>query len=179
MGLTVSTSPAPKPTAAGLVATLALTVAAVFAFDLEAPATQVGPGLAGAFLWLFLGLFFLRVAGQVLVLLRAPTWLPPMPQWNLLPYRFLLPIQIVLLAVMAWVAGDLARGDGVFARPTPAAGDALIWFSYVYVGAMAARYAVRMGKRPAERWFGGTIPIVFHVVLAAYLFTLGTFHASY
>ena len=44
---------------------------------------------------------------------------------------------------------------------------------------MAARYAVRMRRRPGQRWFGGAIPIVFHFVLAAYLYVLGSFHASY
>jgi len=179
MVVTAHTSRTPVATTAALVFTLALTVAAVLAFVTAAPAREVEPSLAGAFLWLFLGLFFLRVAGQVLVVLRAPRWLPPMQQWNLTPYRFLLPVQAVLLAVMAWIGHDLSRGRGVFADPAPAAGRTLLWFSYVYAGGMAARYAVRMARRPAERWFGGAIPIVFHVVLAAFLFTLGTFHASY
>ena len=52
-------------------------------------------------------------------------------------------------------------------------------FAYVYAGSMLARYAVRMSRRPGERWFGGTIPIVFHLVLAAYLYVFGSFHASY
>jgi uncharacterized protein len=42
---------------------------------------------------------------------------------------------------------------------------------------MAVRYAVRMARRPGERWFGGAIPIVFHCVLAAWLFVFGSFHA--
>ena len=46
-------------------------------------------------------------------------------------------------------------------------------------GSMLVRFAVRMGRRPAERWFGGAIPIVFHVVLAAFVFTFGTYDASY
>jgi hypothetical protein len=35
-----------------------------------------------------------------------------------------------------------------------------------------------MRRRPAARWFGGTIPIVFHLVLATYLYALGGFHAN-
>jgi hypothetical protein len=43
---------------------------------------------------------------------------------------------------------------------------------------MLLRYAVTMAVHPERRWLGtGTIPIVFHWVLAAYLFTLGRFHA--
>ena len=53
-----------------------------------------------------------------------------------------------------------------------------IGFSLVYAGSMVVRYAVRMRRRPGERWFGGAIPIVFHVVLAAFVFTYGVFHAS-
>jgi hypothetical protein len=44
---------------------------------------------------------------------------------------------------------------------------------------MAVRYAVRMTRRPEQRWFGGTIPIVFHWVLASVVFVYGSFHASY
>jgi hypothetical protein len=44
---------------------------------------------------------------------------------------------------------------------------------------MAVRYVVRMTRRPEQRWFGGTIPIFFHWVLAAYLFVVGLFHASH
>ena len=58
-------------------------------------------------------------------------------------------------------------------------GEAFLAFSYVYAGVMALRYVVRMTRRPSERWFGGTIPIVFHFVLASYVFVLGSYHASY
>ena len=44
---------------------------------------------------------------------------------------------------------------------------------------MAARYVVRMARRSEQRWFGGTIPIVFHFVLAAYLTVFGAYHVSY
>jgi hypothetical protein len=43
---------------------------------------------------------------------------------------------------------------------------------------MAIRYVVRMRRRPDQRWFGGTIPIVFHFVLASYLYTLGCFYVT-
>ena len=102
-----------------------------------------------------------------------------MGEWNLLPYRFLLPTQIALLVLMAWIGSDLSRGAGVFADPVPASGSALVWLSYVYAGVMAVRYAVRMRRRPDQRWAGGAIPIVFHFVLAAFVFTFGTYHASH
>ena len=48
---------------------------------------------------------------------------------------------------------------------------------FVYWGAMAVRYTLRIATRPDERWLRGTIPIVFHCVLAAFVFVLGVSHA--
>ena len=63
---------APRATEAVLVGTLLLTAGAVVSFRVQAPETEIGSQLAGAYLWLFLGLFFLRVVGQIVVLVRAP-----------------------------------------------------------------------------------------------------------
>ena len=169
----------PRVTEAVLLATLVLTACAVAVFRIRTVASEVDPRFAGMFLWIFLALFLLRVLGQVVVVLRAPRWLPPMEQWNLTPYRLLLPTQILFLAVMGWIARDLTRDAGFLAQPHGVLGFSLIWFSYVYVGAMVIRYAVRMGRRPEQRWSGGAIPIVFHFVLAAFVHTLGSYHASY
>ncbi len=168
----------PSQTKAALLATLAVTAAGVAEFLRRASDADVSGSTAGVFLVGFSLLFFVRVAGQVVVLVRAPAWLPPMRQWNLLPYRILLPIQLLFLALMAWIDYDLLREDGVAATQSPAFGWFLVGFSVLYAGAMAIRYAVRMRRRPGERWFGGTMPIVFHVVLAAYLLVLGAYHAA-
>ncbi len=170
---------APRATESVLVGTLLLTAGAVVSFRVQAPATEIGSQLAGPYLWLFLCLFFLRVVGQIVVLVRAPRWLPPMEQWNLTPYRILLPTQIAFLVLMGWIAADLTREAGFFSRPRSGLGLPLLWFSFAYAGVMAVRYFVRMGRRPPERWSGGAIPIVFHFVLAAFVWTLGTYHASY
>ena len=47
-------------------------------------------------------LFLARVFGQILAATVAPSWLPPMARWysGLMPYRYLLPTQIVFLVVM-------------------------------------------------------------------------------
>ena len=162
-------------TKVALVATLCITSAAtadvVRRTELEARETA-------AYLLLFSALFLLRVAGQLLVVLRAPAWLPPMHQWHLMPYRFLLPIQIGFLALMAFIDVSLLRAWGPLVNAEPAFGRFLIGFSVVYAGVMAGRYVVRMYRRPDERWFGGAIPIVFHFVLAAFLFTWGKYHVS-
>lgn len=125
------------------------------------------------YLLLFTFLFLIRVAGQLLVWRRAPGWLPPMREWNLVPYPVLLPIQVAFLAAMIGIAATLERIDQ---RPT--FGRFLIALALLYAAAMAVRYAVRMWRRPEARWFGGAIPIVFHLVLAAFLLTWGSYHVS-
>ena len=140
--------------------------------------TELGPRDTAAYLLIFSVLFLLRVAGQLLVVLRAPAWLPPMGQWHLMPYHLLLPIQIAFLVLMALIEVSLFRAWEPLDGAEPAFGRFLIGFSFVYAGAMAVRYAVRMYRQPGERWFGGAIPIVFHFVLAAFLFTWGKYHVS-
>lgn len=70
------------------------------------------PTLSGCLLWCLLGLFCLRVLGQLLVALRRLRWLPPMQQWysGLIRYRFLI--------------------------PSPALGRGVVGFSCVYAAAM-------------------------------------------
>jgi len=167
-----------RATKVALLATLASTAVALVIF-LRAAGDEVDPDLAAAFLLLFGLLFCVRVVGQLVVRAKAPRWLPPMDQWNLLPYRLLLPIQLVFIAVIAAVVIDFAAGPWFFAEPNRFLGRFLIGVSAVYAGSMLVRYAIRMARRPAERWFGGTIPMVFHIVLAAFLFVWGTYDASY
>ena len=168
----------PRPTKVALVATLALSAAA---FGSVVAAQRVGTLDAADLspvLWLLTALFAVRVAGQVLVTLRSPSWLPPMQDWNLVAYRVLLPVQLVILAVMTWIDASFSASSGPPVERSEALGLAHIAFSAVYAGAMAVRYVVRMRRRPAARWFGGTIPIVFHLVLATYLYALGSFHVG-
>ena len=128
-----------------------------------------------ALLWLLTGLFALRVAGQALVAFLHVGFLPPMSAWysGLVPYAVLLPVQLVILAIMARINVDLTAGAGTFATPRPRLGRGLRWFALVYVLAMVVRYVVTMMLHPEQRWLGGTIPIVFHWVLAAYVFVWG------
>jgi hypothetical protein len=172
-------SATPLPTKAALVATLAVTGGALAEFVRRRPETAIDPQLAAWFLWLFSALFLLRVVGQLYVRLRRPAWLPPTEEWNLTPYRLLLPAQIAILGLMAWLDVAFSLGEGGPVDPRPWLGEALLAFSYVYAGVMALRYIARMARRPGERWFGGTIPIVFHFVLASYIYVLGSYHASY
>ena len=168
----------PRPTKVVLVAVL---TAAIVAF--AAVARQQRPGTLDTeelapILWLLTALFAVRVSGQMLVALRGPSWLPPMNEWNLVPYRLLLPVQLAILAVMTWIDVSFSTPSGPPVDRTQGFGWVLIAFSAVYAGTMIVRYVVRMRRRPAARWFGGTIPIVFHLVLATYLYALGSFHVA-
>lgn len=136
------------------------------------------PALYGTLLAVLLALFVLRVLGQVVVALARPRWLPPMREWysGLLPYRFLLPVQVVFIAAMAKMTFDVRAGGVGWAAPRPGLGAVLVWLSFVYAAAMIVRLAVWL-RRPPERrraW----IPIPFHLVLAAFLFVFGSWHLA-
>ncbi len=167
----------PPATRVLLLATLALTVSSL-GYVLLGPADAGTAEAVAPVLWLLTGLFVLRVAGQIVVKLRAPAWLPPMEQWNLLRYSILLPVQILFVGVMCWIDVCFSLGEGLPVERSGAFGLFVIVVSAVYAAAMLVRYAVRMRRRPDQRWFGGTIPIVFHLVLATYLFAIGSFHAA-
>ncbi len=129
-------------------------------------------------LWALLAMFIFRVAGQIVVVLYSPIWLPPMQEWysGLLPYPLLLPAQIALIAVMVKICADFSRGGGWSVQPRRWLGQPALIFGYIYFAAMVVRYGLRMWLVPEARWFGGTIPIFFHFVLAAFVIAVGLFH---
>ncbi len=132
--------------------------------------------ILGALACLFLG----RVMGQVVVALFAPGWLPPMGEWysGLIPYSILLSIQLATLALQVCISWNLWQESGFFARRYPRFGFRLRWFSCLYFLGMVVRYLVTMALFPERRWLGGAIPIVFHWVLAVYLFVWSRFHTQ-
>ena len=103
-------------------------------------------------LWILLTLFILRVLGQLIVVLFAPSWLPPMEAWysGLMSYPLLLPSQIVIIALMIFMI-----------RRPPAFRVPILIFATIYALAMIVRYAI---LRTHE------IPVAFHLVLATFLF---------
>ena len=129
-------------------------------------------------LWLLTIMLTLRVLGQIVVAWRAPRWLPPMGQWQsgLLPYPVLLLGQAIVLTLLIWISTNFSRGAGIFVQPYPGRGRYVVWFACVYFGGMVVRYVVWMYLRPDQRWFGGTIPVIFHCVVAAFLWTFGMYH---
>jgi len=123
-------------------------------------------------------LFILRVLGQMLVAFFDVQWLPPMKEWfsGLLPYPELLISQILIIILFAKICADFARGRGYFVLPKRRFGINVMFFGWIYLGAMILRYILRMTLHPDQRWFGGSIPIIFHWVLASFLLVLGNYH---
>jgi hypothetical protein len=119
-------------------------------------------------------LFLGRVVGQLLAATTAPSWLPPMARWysGLMPYRFLLPTQVVFVAVMTAMTIGVARRSPPLGTISANAGAWIVWASYVYALGMVVR-SIRYALATPERR-GVLIPIVFHFVLASFLFTYGS-----
>jgi hypothetical protein len=125
-----------------------------------------------ALLVILLIAFVARVTGQVLVLLFQPRWLPPMKDWysGLMPYRYLLPSQIAIIALMIAMIRQVA-GDPPPNRPLALF---ILGFAALYVLAMIIRFVILRRRHPDYRWYeGGMIPIMFHWVLAGFLITYG------
>lgn len=123
-----------------------------------------------AILAILLGLFVARVLGQVIVVLAHPRWLPPMKDWysGLISYPILLPAQIAIIVLMIAMIRQVASG----APPNRALATGLFAFAVLYAGSMIVRFVILRRRHPDYRWFeGGMIPILFHWVLAAFLFT--------
>ena len=57
-----------------------------------------------------------------------------------------------------------------------AVGTVLLSIGSVYFTVMVIRYGIRMSLYPLERWAGGSIPVFFHWVLAAFILVLGAYH---
>lgn len=131
-------------------------------------------------LWIFLFAFCLRVLGQMLVAFAGVSWLPPMEAWysGLMPYPYLLPSQFLIIALYSKVCFDFTRGEGFFVRSRPVFGRSVLLFGYLYLAAMIVRYIVRMSLYPEARWFGGTIPIFFHWILASFIIAFGQYHRT-
>lgn len=142
--------------------------------------TPVDPRRLAPLLWALLGLFVLRVLAQVLVAFLDVGFLPPMQAWysGLLAYEYLLPAQIVIIVLMTTICLHFSQGRGFFVVSRPAFGKPVLYFGYVYFAAMILRYILRMALVPEARWFGGTIPIWFHLVLATFVILFGVYHRA-
>lgn len=119
-------------------------------------------------LWLLFALFVLRVAGQAMVAFAGVQWLPPMERWHsgLLPYEVLLASQVLIIALMAWICADFTRRRGFFVQPRRFFAVPWLWFGWMYLAGMLARFAIQ----------GPTIPAFFHWVLAGFVIAVGLWH---
>lgn len=131
---------------------------------------MIGEGARGRWLWLLLGLFSLRVVGQVVVGVFAPAWLPPWDQWQsgLLPYPVLLIAQVVLITWMWRLCRDNTGRAGRFTVRSERLRQGLRIFAAIYAASMLLRYVVTQSVTDAA-WWHDTIPVVFHLVLAGYV----------
>ncbi|MBX9689720.1 MAG: hypothetical protein K2X27_23630 [Candidatus Obscuribacterales bacterium] len=123
-------------------------------------------------------LFSLRVVGQLLVFLFKPSFLPPMHEWysGLIPYGPLLICQFAIILLFGKICIDFAGLGGFFSRANAAFAKNLSRFATVYAASMILRYLIQMTLHPELRWFGSSIPIAFHLVLASFLLLLGNYH---
>lgn len=114
-------------------------------------------------LWLLTFLFSLRVAGQAIQRWAPQSWLPPFDafQGSDLPYWFLLFVQLLILAAMA------------FYSLRPRGGRVLLWIGGLYMAGSLLRIMIGLAVPDAHPWFRAWISGVFHLVLAAYLLVLG------
>ena len=117
---------------------------------------------------------------RMLVAFWNVTWLPPMSEWmsGIMPYPYLLPSQMLIIVACAKVCLDFSKGRGWFVRTRPAFGRGVLYFGYLYFAGMIVRYGLQMILRPETRWFGGTIPIFFHLVLAGFIILFGLWHRA-
>jgi hypothetical protein len=118
-----------------------------------------------------LGLFLARVIGQIIAATSAPRWLPRMSRWysGVMPYRYLLPAQVIFLVGMTATTIAVRRETTPLGAPAPVAGLWVMGASYVYAAGMTLRLVRYVRSAPERR--GVLIPIIFHYVLAAFLFT--------
>lgn len=122
-------------------------------------------------LWACIGLFLLRVLGQIEVVLIAPAWLPPMEQWysGLLPYPLLLPAQILILMLMTGLTVNEMRSPR---RHRIGRWNWLRDLSLIYFGAMVLRLVLQFLRGAEDVIAAGGIPVAFHWVLALFLLVL-------
>lgn len=128
-------------------------------------------------LWLLSGLFALRVLGQAIQLWAPVRWLPSFEsfQGSGLPYWALLPAQALILIFAVCHSWDVQQGK---VEPRPVRGRALVAVGGVYLTASFRRLVI--GLVPgAPQWFRAWIPGAFHLVLAAYVVTLGAYHLGF
>lgn len=129
----------------------------------------------GTWMWYLLALFGFRVVAQLIQQLAPVSFLPPFEAWHsaAVPYPLLLLSQLLILALFGWLAWRISNGA---TRPRCKLGRWLLGFGALYMLVMVMRLALGLTLFPGHHWFDKPLPTFFHLVLAAYLLVLGTFH---
>jgi hypothetical protein len=119
--------------------------------------------------------FVFRVAAQIVQAWRPVAWLPPFEAWHsgALPYPALVTAQVVIIAIALWCIATILRGG---MRPDRRAGATLRALGWIYAAVMAARLVLGLTVLRQIRWFDSPLPSLFHLVLAAMVLTLASFH---
>ena len=130
-----------------------------------------------AVLTILLAAFVFRVLAQLVQFYSDVAWLPPFATWAAggLPYQLLVTIQVVIIAMALVAIRKLALGNLI---PRRNWSFFLLSAGGVYFLAMAARLIAGATFLANNAWFAASLPAVFHLVLAAFVLTLGHFHRS-
>jgi len=126
-------------------------------------------------LWIVLGLFCARVSGQLIQFFFSFSFLPSFEEFHsgTMSYVRLFFFQVVIILFYLRTCIRMSRGTIVVNRIK---GKRLLILGIMYASVMITRYILRMAMFPTERWFGGCIPIFFHIVLASFFIINGIYH---
>ena len=134
----------------------------------------MNPALRSTLMWGITVLFFGRVYGQFLVTYMEIDWLPPLPYWfsGYLAYHYLLAAQIIILMVMAVINVCYWRQAGYFYLESQGKRRWLQWFCLIYASVITLRLLLHFTVFIDRVWYINLIPIVFHWLLASYLWLM-------
>lgn len=128
-------------------------------------------------LWILLSLFCFRVFGQLIQSFFPVAFLPSFDDWHsgTLPYPLLVSFQFAIIIIFSYTCIRISKG---LINPMTGKGKKILVLGSIYAIVMLARCFLRMYTFPTERWFGGCIPILFHLILALFIMTLGLYHVQ-
>jgi len=120
-------------------------------------------------------LFAVRVTAQFVSLFITYEWFPAFDRWSsgVISYPLLLVTQLLILALM--LAGCAYRGQW---NPGPAT----VWITrrlaQLYFLIMFLRLMVSISGVSSSHWWQMTLPALFHLVLASYLYCIAEFNGE-
>ncbi len=118
-------------------------------------------------------MFFLRVVAQLIQWLHPVEFLPQFGEWQsgVLPYSFLLSVQILILVLLMKMVRCYLKGSVKVGRQR---GMVFLLIGCVYFLIMAARLFASIYFNKDDSWFfDGVLASFFHVILSCFLITHG------